>query len=138
MKALGVGHTSSLSAGWSSWALSNTCGLQLLLLALVPPVLQVRCQLPHVYDLTWFGAPTDPDGQAISNYFAEKLSPNPVQKISSSASIQPNTFLKSKHIIQLCRSWLSPVFSPLAGLNVTMAPCQNHEVLGLLRKLVSV
>ena len=97
MKALGSGHTS----GGSSWGMSNSCGLKLLLLALVPPVLQVRCQLPHVYDLTWFGAPTDPDGQAISNYFAEKLSPNPVQKLSSSASVQPNTFLKSKHLIQL-------------------------------------
>ena len=93
MKALGLRHPSTMTARYSSWPLSNSCGLQLLLLALVPPVLQVRCQLPHVYDLTWFGAPTDPDGQAISNYFAEKLSPNPVHKLSSSAnSVQLDTY----------------------------------------------
>ena len=56
--------------------------------ALLAVMLSSEClaQLPHVYDLTWFSAPTDPaNGEAIPNYYSAKLQPNVGQRLEFGA-----------------------------------------------------
>ena len=48
---------------------------QLLALLVLAGLRPISCQLPHVYDLTWFTPPTESNGEAISNYYSAKLQP---------------------------------------------------------------